>query len=449
MPALTREALERLPSGIREAVMGSLDPDPSRIDATLASLRPLRARSPLHRLDRIAAALDPWQDPSSVVRRVLGEVLPAVTGFHPRMVAWGLERQCALLSTESIASGIVTHPRLLGSEARRTAIVAAGNIPAAAPLDLTWSILAGDPVAIKMSSREPLTGAWFAHDIVETLDEGVCAAFSWPGEEVTSTDRLLTWAEDTLAYGSDEGIGSLSTRVRSLGGGRRFLGRAHRLSIAWIPLAGWSIDEIARRLAVDVAIWDQEGCLSPHVAFVANAIDLVELGGALAGALGVLERQLPRGDRSLGERAAVRERLSAIEARGARDGVSCVWSDPGGAWSVGLETSDAPLLPSPLGRTILLRRAPNLREALLVCAPWRGRIQSIGIGDDPGRFAEVVDIVASLGVTRLCALGRMQEPAATWFGEEGRFAATGPVDLDRRTDGAWRSLFEGETALGQ
>jgi hypothetical protein len=158
----------------------------------------------------------------------------------------------------------------------------------------------------------------------------------------------------------------------------------------------------------------------------------------------VLERTLPRGDRSLAERAAVRERLDGIEALGLRDGLSRVWASREGAWAVGLEAASAPLLPSPLGRTILLRRAADIREALLICAPWAGRIQSIGLGADPAAFDDLVPIVASLGVTRLCALGRMQEPTATWFGEEGRFAASGPVDFDRRTDGGWRSLFEGE-----
>jgi len=409
--------------------------------ATLAALRPLRG-TPAERLDHLAPVLDAWADPASHVRRALLGALPALTGFHAQTTAFGLSLQCARLAPDVVAEGLSAHPRLLG-ERRNTAIFGAGNIPGLAPLDILWSVLAGDPVAVKVSSSEPVTGSSFARDVNEREAHAVCAAFSWPRTDEERNRELLAWAGDTLAYGTDATIEALRDAVRRLGGGRRFLGCGHRISVAWVSESPWSIDEIARRLATDACIWDQEGCLSPHVAFVSPEIDPVELGESLARAFRHLAIVLPAGERSVDDRAARRARWNAIEARALRGGISRLWRDEGGAWSIGLEDDDSPLLPSPLGRTLLLRRAPTMSDALLACSIWTGKIQAVGVGDDPRRHEALVPILASLGVTRLCALGRMQEPGPTWFGEEGRFTPN-PVNVDPATDGAWRSLFDGQ-----
>ena len=80
--------------------------------------------------------------------------------------------------------------------------------------------------------------------------------------------------------------------------------------------------EIASRLAVDVALWDQQGCLSPQLVYVLDpdpkATD--RLAEALAHELALAEERWPRGRVEPSVSAAIAHARSDAELRAAAGG---------------------------------------------------------------------------------------------------------------------------------
>lgn len=430
---------------IDEIVAAATRTRPTRatLGTELASLRPIPGDSPVDRLEAIAPALEQLSDGTSDVRRYLAGALPALTGFHPRMIEVGLEIQCERLAPETLSAMMAgPHPRI-ARERMPTAIVHAGNIPALAALDVAVALLAGDAVAVKTASREPLTGAITAELFSAAAGVPCAAALACGREDGDLLDTLLGFGDRLVAYGSDRSIEDVSERwrrVRGTGRARERLTFGHRLSVAWVPHRGFEPNEQARRLAVDVALWDQEGCLSPHVVFVDARVDAEALGDALADALGTLAATLPRGARSLAERARARAWLSSFEAAvsaGTR-APARIWREPSGAYVVVLDPTE-PAGPSPLGRAVRLVPVRDASGMLDAVSGWP--LQAIAVGDDPARHTRLAARVHRLGVTRLCATGRLQEPGPAWVGEERRVDGTSPFALERETPGVWSMLF--------
>jgi len=83
-----------------------------------------------------------------------------------------------------------------------------------------------------------------------------------------------------------------------------------------------------------------------------------------------------------------------------------------------------------LHRFVLIKGVTNLDEALAGLDPWREKISTVGlaVGDDKRRaYAERL---AHSGASRICPIGRMQNPPVFWH-HDGRPAL---ADLVTWTD---------------
>ena len=111
------------------------------------------------------------------------------------------------------------------------------------------------------------------------------------GSDRDCVDALLG-ADCVVASGSDETIASVAAQVQPP---RRLVSYGHRLSVA--AVAADRPADSAARLAEDVALWDQLGCLSPLAVFVADRDrgEAAAFGAELAEALADLEERWPRG----------------------------------------------------------------------------------------------------------------------------------------------------------
>ncbi len=439
-----------------EALWAALAEVPELSGCAGLELRSLRGRSPAElarglsrltaipgtphgRLERLSDALTEWSDPDGVSQTLARRLLPEWTGFSPGVVAEGIRCQAARWSPPAIAQAISSaHPRFVGDHPRPAAVMAAGNVPGLAALDLVLSLVAGDPVFVKLPSREPVTATMLAIAITRALGvaDGTRPMLlaSWPGGDPDLERPVFTWASYALVSGTDATVRALVDRWAHTG--VRISPMGHRVSAAYLPRDGFDLDESAWRLAVDVAIWDQEGCLSPHVVFVDRALDARAFAERLADRLGRLATELPRGVTPLATRAAIRHRISRAETAALGTGERAVWPvDGGGAVLV----ERGPLIPSPLGRAVVVRQVDSPTALWESLEAWSGRLQSLGVGDDPGACLSLVHGLECLGATRLCAIGRMQEPGPGWFGEEVRASAVG-VQVEHETDGRWREV---------
>jgi hypothetical protein len=199
-----------------------------------------------------------------------------------------------------------------------------------------------------------------------------------------------------------------------------------------------STAEAARRLAVDVILWDQEGCLSPHVVLVEGSREAVALAEALVPALSRVAEGLPRGPLDVSRRAAIRRAVSEAEVRSmAGSGLCAVF--PAKEAHVILSEEEE-LCPSPLGRTIRVVAVADLDVGAARLGSWRGRLQSLGVAAPVAALANYRELARSLGATRVSVAGRMQEPGPGWFGQEPDANGEVRVDVDPEDDGVWSRL---------
>ncbi|MBW2493476.1 MAG: hypothetical protein JRE43_01895, partial [Deltaproteobacteria bacterium] len=231
-------------------------------------------------IEVLGTVLERWRDPDSVWRRDLEDRLPAATGFTAPMIREGLRRALADWTGDALRElairelgpidpvGTVSNRSVSGFDT--TAVLLAGSIPMPSLLALIAPLALRSPVLAKAASRDPLTPHLVAQSIAEADAElGRCIRvvdFAATDEGCT---RALLEADCICATGSDATIATVQSLVRPP---RRLVVDGHRLSIAAVvpPASAELRGELAERLAVDIALWDQLGCLSPVAIFAVD-----------------------------------------------------------------------------------------------------------------------------------------------------------------------------------
>ncbi|MEY4387947.1 MAG: hypothetical protein RLY20_3230, partial [Verrucomicrobiota bacterium] len=181
-------------------------------------------------------------------------------------------------------------------------------------------------------------------------------------------------------------------------------------------LNGFHLPRVIQRAAADVVAWNQLGCLSPHVIYVeqggeANGEKFAEL---LAAELIERERMEPRGDISTESAAGIAARRGIYEVRAAHSPETRQWCSEGStAWTVVFE-ADTRFQLSCLNRFVYVKPVANLQEALHGADAIRERVSTVGVAVPEHMMGEVATKLARWGATRVCPLGRMQEPPLGW-----------------------------------
>jgi len=347
----------------------------------------------------LAETFERWRAPESPERARLarehGVFSPAVVerGVRLALAGWTEESLAALRARE------LSDPCWIPPV---TAVWLAGSIPTAAFSALALPLLAGSAVYAKPASADPVSARLFAASLAET-DPAVGAALA-----VGSDSKALDDADAVVAHGSDATIATLRARV---GSGRPFVGYGHKVSLAAL---GPAIDPLvaARRLALDVALWDGRGCLSPAWAL---AVDTprgraAELARALASAFEELEDELPRGALEPAEASDLVE----LRARAAvREGTRLEMAAGASTWTVALESGEVRPPPG-VFRFLSIVPVPDVESLGAFCAPLAPHLSCVGhagFGAERGRLA---GFAAAAGASRLCPLGRMQLPPLDW-----------------------------------
>ena len=398
-------------------------------DAYLADLPVLEI---VARLDTAVAL---WLDPSFPPRRLAEDLLPAITGYSPPMIREGLSALLRGLRREALLQCLTAEfgdPGCLDAfrPLRGTALltrafgprlavhVFSGNVPGLPVWSLTCGLLVKAANLGKTASGEPLLPALFAASLAEVdPDLARCLAiFYWPGGAADLEVAAFARAEAVIAYGSDDALGALRGRVPA---SARFLAYSHRLSLGCIGrevVTAAGAADVAARAAADVATFDQQGCVSPHLFYVeaGGEVSPRDFAAALAAALEELERRLPRGRIPLGASAAIRNLRDTAELSGAE-----VWASRGGtAWTVIYE-GDPAFSPSCLNRTVRVKPVADLADLPPLLAPLGPALQTAGVAVGAERLPALAARLGRLGVSRLCPLGQMAFPAFAWH-HDGR-----------------------------
>jgi acyl-CoA reductase LuxC len=357
------------------------------------------ALDPQRVMRALAETFERWRAPDSVERARLarehGVYSPEVVdrGVRQALAGWTLESLQALRARE------LSDPCWIPPV---TAVWLAGSIPTAAFSALALPLLAGSSVYAKPASADPVSARLFAASLGES-DPAVGAAL-----RIGHDAKALDDADAVVAHGSDATIALLRARV---GPGRPFIGYGHKVSLAVI---GPAIDPLVagRRLALDVALWDGRGCLSPAWALAVDSPRgrAAEVARALAAALEELEDELPRGALEPAEASELVE----LRARAAvREGTRLEMAAGASTWTVALEAGDSR---PPAGSFRFLSVVPvaEVESVAAFCAPLAPHLSCVGHAGLAGERSRLAAIAARAGASRLCPLGRMQAPPLEW-----------------------------------
>jgi hypothetical protein len=346
-----------------------------------------------------------WRYPNYSWRRRAIEGMPKVTGFSPQMIERIVDLLFAELTEEKL--GALVEAELGGWKDKETgpplvAQVFSGNIPNPAVISLVCALLVKSASFCKLSSRDPLFPTLYLASLHE-LDPDLASCVQlqrWTGGAEQIERRLFQEADRVVAFGSDESLHAIKAPLPAR---KRFLGFGHKLGFAVVAGDGDAGD--ADRVAEDISLYDQQGCLSPHVVYVEG--DARAFAERLAAAMDAFNRQIPRGKLSLEESAAIARVRSAYEFRAASDPRVGIWSSHGSdAWTVIYE--DEPMFAtSPLNRLVFVK---PLRELERPVAHVQPHLHNVGLACPDARRTEWESRLRKLGVARVCPLGQMQKP---------------------------------------
>lgn len=389
------------------------------------------------RLTAVARVLDDWTRVDSPWRRELAASLADVTPFSAGTIREGLDS--ALRAWDPASFVRCAHQELGGAlegGTRRlapfewTCVLAGGSIPMPTLLSALLPLVVGSPVLLRETSNDPITAPLLARSLANR-DERLARSFAslrFPATDAAAFEVALS-APCVVATGSDETIASIAARLTPR---QRFVGYGHRFSIAVVgPGVEHSSDaraRIARDIALDVARWDQSGCLSPAVVYFVGLepASREALAGEISAALGTLAEAMPRGPvpdharvEIANQRAEARMRVAAGEAM--------LFEGP--EHTVVLENDPRPR-PAPLHRFVRVHAVASTDALVEALRPFAGQLSNVALaGFDvadaaqndrapaPGSLASGFDAseaLSTLGVSRFTTPGRLQTPPVDW-----------------------------------
>jgi hypothetical protein len=370
--------------------------------------------------------LDGWSDPDSRWRRALAKELPEATGFTPEVVSEGLRIGLAEWTGEALRELVTAElgPQALHVPSARsiatgfdtTAVILAGAIPMPTLIALIAPLALRSPVIAKVGARDRVTARHVAQSL-EEVDEllGRCLdVIDFPGDDGDCVDALLA-AGCVVATGSDATIAAVRSRLPATA---RMIGYGHRLSVAAVgadSIHGDALRDAAERLALDVVLWDQLGCLSPIAAFVIDASGQAarRFAAQLAEALEELSVRLPRGSVDTTAAAQIAQERSEAEIRAAAGAAVEVHTGRQNAWTVIAEPSPE-IRPAPLHRFIRVVAVTDHVELFAAVARFGPHLAAVGVVGFGRETQNVAQHFTTLGASRICPLGRMQAPPFGW-----------------------------------
>ena len=395
---------------------------PDALRARLAALRAagdeLRRLPASSVLDALAAVVDRWRDPEGPERRALERDLPAATGFSPATVREGLARGLAPWSGDALRALAQRELARGGAFAQGhdvTSVLLAGAIPMPALLSVIAPLALRSGALVKTAARDPITAPLVARSIAAVDPQlGRCVeVVGFEGADAACMEVFLG-ADCVLATGSDATIAAVAARV---GPEQALVRHGHRLSIALLgPAAGegGELEAAARGIAVDTALWDQQGCLSPVAVYVASdAAGCRRVAGALARALDEIGRALPRGAVDPEAAALFAHERAGAELRAAAGQRVVVHAAHDASWVVVSEPDAAPR-PVPLGRFLRVHPFPAPEGLGAALGPLARHLAGVALAGFGGAEPEVEKELRAIGATRVCAPGELQSPPLDW-----------------------------------
>ncbi|CAN5772141.1 acyl-CoA reductase [soil metagenome] len=386
-------------------------------------------------VDRVIRAVDEAArrllDPAEPMRHQALAGITAITGYAPAMAALVLDRMAADWTAEPLrelveaelggAAAIESFVRTAtGTRARAVAPalgihVLAGNVPGVGVTSVVRALLVRSAVLAKSAVGEPVLTPVFARLLADAdADVGACVAATWwAGGDCDIEEAVLEHAGMVIHYGSADAIASLSDRA---GTGVRFGEHVPRISCAICrPVSGGDYEAAAADVARAVAIFDQQGCVSPQIVYVIGSSDDARTFAARgAAALERIQPELPRGRISDAEAAAIRDLRTSAEFGAYGGRTTDLWQGDDMSFTVVL-SDDSRFEGTCLNRSLLVKPAASVHEVIEAARPFGRLLQTVGLAGFATTDRDDVAIrLTAIGATRITSIAAMPWPPVTW-----------------------------------
>ena len=406
---------------------------PVAIARRLAATAPaLRATSDDQLLAAWNDTLAAFLDPGSPERRALDPNLQLTTGLSPAGLDHGLQSIGGGMLGEAAAAELARPHRQ--NEDGFSLVVLPAEPPGLILQSLLPALAARAPVLFKSSRAEP----HFAPALLAALGRRLpplldaYAVATWTGGDPEVEAPLHAAARLLVAYGGEETVGALHAAAPC-----QTVTFGPKLSLGWVGPAA-DLERAARGMALDIATFDQRGCLSVHAVFAEEAA-APAFAIELANAMKELATELPPG-RAGAAAGLSPSRTNSAERGGVRlaredaDLRGLTWyGDELDAGTVIVET-DMRISPSPGLRTVRVHAV----EGVPALDDWNDRLQGVAIaGHMP---ATIRHAFQQAGLSRFAPAGRLQTTEAGWRNDGIDLAAEFARSVNHRESKLKRGL---------
>jgi hypothetical protein len=364
--------------------------------------------------DALAAVFERWRDRNFSDRVATITKIAAASGWSTELLDESIDALLAPFSRDALASfASMVRPRL-----RVGGFFMPANVPAAGMHELVAALLSGAAAIVKTSNREPMFFHAFAHTLTE-IDPAIgnrvkVVAFGREREDLTRA--MKQECNFLVALGDDATIAHLA-------GGARVFGFGSRTSGAVISLAApANFAALAYAIARDVTLFEQQGCLSPHHVFVADADASLtrDFVRELARAMTSLVTILPPARLSFHTAATIRRIRESARWRGIGTHRVELYEGASLAWTVVFDEA-ARFAISPGYRTVTITPIRDHDDLASRLAPVAGRLEAFALAIAAPSRARYLDVLAGAGVTYVCDPGKTQSPPLAWPHGGGAF----------------------------
>ncbi len=299
---------------------------------------------------------------------------------------------------------------------RLTSAVLTANVPGLSYLPMVRALMVKSPLIAKLATNEPVFGpAWIKSVAAIEPPLAECVALcQWQGSNDTLQRAMFDPAEVAILYGGEQTCRSLR---EAIGPHKKIIEHGHKIGLLLVSREGLRdsarAKDLAGRIALDVAMFDQRACVAPQIVYVEKngPVTSLELTALIEDALIELEKDFPPSQMSVdtGASLAMERNIALFEAAQhenmelfARSTATLIHEK---------DASFNTVLP-----TRFLRVCPveNLNEVIDVVRPFSPYLQNVGIEAEADRLAELAEKLGAIGVSRVTRPGLMHRPSMRW-----------------------------------
>lgn len=399
----------------------------SEISDQLIAAQKQFSETPIFKIvDCIALASAGWRNANSPIREKAEAILPETSGLSKEMVSLILDdifkeltqdKLLQLIEEELGDAAILDHfckkkngnTRIRAFGPQFIAQILPGNVLGVSIISLVCGLLVKSANLLRVSREEILLTTLFVESLQTFCPEmaQTIAILTWDKKNTEITRTLFQKADFIIAYGSNKTIAAIQTLIpphtpRLLHG--------HKLSLGVMARETLSYD-LAKKVALDIVLYDQQGCLSPHLYYVESGGKMtpIDFAKKIAESLQELSIKLPKGKGNHDAASQIQQLRGTLPLKG-----GVVFESPDGIdWTVLYDPSPE-FTPSPLSRCIWIKPVNDLSEIPPLLAPQQKIIQTIGIAIPKMRADKIVESLSKIGGCRICPIGEMQRPPLNW-----------------------------------